>query len=106
MQHLQNSIAELRAIANRMNEAVTSKSINLFRPDAASKRFIIKVRYSDSGGNNLTHSWGDTALQTEASLELLTGVIFDKFFVAFISAPINVIKAMNILSLRNIENVV
>ena len=106
MQHLHNSMAELREIATRMNEAVTSKSINLFRPDAASKRFIIEVRDSDSGGNNLPHSWGDTALQTEASLELLKGVIFDKFFVASISALINAIKAMNILSLQNIENVV
>ena len=53
MQHLEKSMHEFKEIANRLKEAVTSKSINLhFSVDAESKRFVIEVR--DSGAGEIT----------------------------------------------------
>ena len=80
MQHLEKSMHELKEIANRLNEAVASKSINLhFSVDEESKRFVIEVRDSDTG-ELIRQIPGDTALRTGPSLELMRGVLFDETF--------------------------
>ena len=67
MKHLQNSMAEQREIAARMNYAGTNKAMKL-------NLFV------------------DKALQTGASCDLLKGVLFDEVFSAFINTLLNSIK--------------
>ena len=50
MRHLDTSMHELKEIANRLNEAIASKLINLhFSVDAESKRFVIEGIDSGTG---------------------------------------------------------
>ena len=50
MQHLEKSMHEFKEIANRLNEAIANKSINLhFSVEAESKRFVIEGIDSGTG---------------------------------------------------------